>query len=326
MYHGGKMRKNKNIFSHKKNIYSGRSKDKGSKALVLLLIIILGSLFGFAIFKLIGEDYFTSKTPILATETQVESAVEIAVNPEDLVENSNHIHAADPMAYSTLDVRNWITSAQPYTGEKIAFLTFDDGPNPGNTDKILDILKEKGARATFFIIGSRIETTSTAGATMNRILSEGSSIGIHSYSHVYTTLYPGNTGNKDIIKAEIDKTQELIRTATGKTTFKSNVFRYPGGHMSWKELESVVDPYLEEDGIEFIDWNAMNGDGEPTSRRPKEAEAMANFVMESLQLSKVKNVMVVLMHDATNKTLTVEALPKIIDILVSEGYTFGILK
>jgi peptidoglycan/xylan/chitin deacetylase (PgdA/CDA1 family) len=124
---------------------------------------------------------------------------------------------------------------------------------------------------------------------------------------------------------EIDKTQELIRKVTQRENFKSGVFRYPGGHMSWTGIE-IADSYLAENGIEYIDWNAMNGDSEPTSRRPKDALGTANYVMESLKFSKVKDVVVVLMHDASNKNLTVEALPQVIDILKSEGYTFGILK
>lgn len=325
MYHGGKMRKNKNIFSNNKSIYSSGKKGGGSKAIVLLLIIVLGSLLGFTIFKLYGENFFTSKTPITVIETPVETEVEIVVKPEDLVDQSNHIHAVDKFAYSTLDVRNWISSVEPYQGEKLVFLTFDDGPSPENTGKILDILKEKEARATFFTLGTSIEKNGNSGDVLNRILNEGSAIAIHSYTHVYDTLYPGKTGDKDAIMTEIDKMQELIRTVTKRENFKSSVFRYPGGHMSWKGLD-VVDSYLAENGIEYIDWNAMNGDSEPTSRRPKDAQGTANFVMESLKFSKVKDVVVVLMHDASNKNLTVEALPQVIDVLKSEGYTFGILK
>ena len=112
---------------------------------------------------------------------------------------------------------------------------------------------------------------------------------------------------------------------TGRDTFKSQVLRYPGGHMSWKEIDAS-DAYLAEDGIEYIDWNAMNGDSEPTARRPKDPEALAAFVMESLVFTNMKDVVVVLMHDAENKTMTTESLPMIIDTLRNEGYKFGILK
>lgn len=322
------MKKNSDIFSNKgSTYYSGSRRSKGV-LIKLILILTIGSALGLVIFKLLGEDKFTSKTPIVVDPNPVETPMEeeeVIVRPEDLVEESNHIQMASEYAYSTKDVRNWITGVEPYTGEKIAFLTFDDGPSPENTGKLLDILKEKEAAATFFIIGTSIDNSNNSGTVLNRILDEGNAIGLHSYTHVYDRLYPNKTGDKAFIKEELDLLQQKVREVTGKDDFKSHVFRYPGGHMTWKGLEEV-DALLAEDGIEYVDWNAMNGDSEPTARRPKDAESTANFVMESLVYSPVKNVMVVLMHDAENKGLTLESLPMVIDILKNEGYKFGILK
>jgi len=321
------MARNNNIFGNSGgSYYRSRKKSKGVFILAAL-VLILGSILGVVIFKMIGEDKFTSKTPIIAEPAPVETAVEevVEVKPEDLVENSNHIHSAAEYAYSTEDVRNWITGTEAYTGEKIAFLTFDDGPSPENTGKILDILEEKDVAATFFVIGTSIDNSGQSGTVINRILDEGNAVALHSYTHVYEKLYPGKTGDKEFIKSELDQLQERIREVTGKENFKSGVFRYPGGHMTWDGIDEV-DAYLKEDGIEYIDWNAMNGDSEPTARRPKDPEALANFVLESLVFSKVKDVVVVLMHDAENKTMTTESLPMIIDQLKEEGYKFGILK
>lgn len=323
-YHGGFMGR-KNIFSSNQNRYFSGG-GRGKKTLVvLLLVLVLGTALGAVIFKFFGEQNFTSKTPIVVTETPAETPEEPVVKPEDLVEDSNHIFAAAPYAYSTKTVREWITGQVPYTGEKLAFLTFDDGPSATNTGKLLDVLKAHNARATFFIIGTSIEKNANAGDTLNRILAEGSSLGLHSYSHVYDKLYPQKTGDPLVIQEEIQKTQDLIRSTTGKANFTSHVFRYPGGHMSWKGT-AEVDALLAEDGIEHIDWNAMNGDSEPTVRRPKDAAATAAFVLDSLKYTKVKDVIVVLMHDAENKGLTLEALPTVIETLRNEGYTFGILK
>lgn len=319
--------KKKNIFDNSGGTYySSKKKSKGF-LIIFLLVLVIGTALGVTIYKLIGEDKFTSKTPIVVEQDNEEEPMPevIEADPMDLVENSNHIHKAADYAYSTKDVRNWITEVEPYDGEKIAFLTFDDGPSPQNTGKILDILKEKEAVATFFTIGSSIENSNSSGDVLNRILDEGSAIALHSYTHVYEKLYPDNTADKEYIKQEMDQLQEKIREVTGKDQFKSHVLRYPGGHMSWKEID-VADAYLGEDGIEYIDWNAMNGDSEPTARRPKDPEALAAFVMESLVFTRVKDVVVVLMHDAENKGMTTESLPMIIDTLRSEGYKFGILK
>lgn len=322
------MRRN-DIFnkSNSNGYYRGTRKPK-VWPILLLVVLIVGVVIGIVIYKLIGEDYFTSQKPVIAEPEPIETPAEevvVEINPQDLVENSNHIYAAKDYAYSTKDVRNWINSLEPYTGEKIAFLTFDDGPSPTNTARILDVLKEKEAVATFFTIGTSIENNASSGDILNRVLSEGHGIALHSYTHVYDKLYPGKTVDKEAVKEELDKLQDKIREATGKEKFKSHVFRYPGGHMSWRGTEES-DAYLAEDGIEYIDWNAMNGDSEPTSRRPKDPEALANFVQESLVYTKVKNVIVVLMHDAENKGMTVDSLPLIIDELKAQGYTFGILK
>lgn len=321
------MKRKNNIFNNSGGTYYRSQKKSKGILITVLLVLVIGTALGLTIFKLIGEDKFTSKTPIVVEPEAEEEPVPevIEVNPEDLVENSNHIHEASDYAYSTRDVRNWITGVEAYEGEKIAFLTFDDGPSPQNTGKILDILKEKDASATFFTIGTSIENSNSSGDVLNRILEEGSAIALHSYTHVYEKLYPGNTADKVFIKEEMDRLQDKIREVTGREDFKSHVVRYPGGHMSWKGIEEA-DAALQEDGIEYIDWNAMNGDSEPTARRPKDPEALAAFVMESLIYTNVKDVIVVLMHDAENKEMTTESLPLIIDTLRNEGYSFGILK
>lgn len=321
------MKKNSNRFNHSGGTYYSSQKKSKGILVTVLVVLVIGSILGLTIFKLMGEDKFTSRTPTVVEPLPEEEPLPevIQADPKDLVENSNHIHEASDYAYSTKDVRNWITGVEAYEGEKIAFLTFDDGPSPENTGKLLDILKEKEAVATFFTIGTSIENSNSSGDVLNRILSEGSAIALHSYTHVYEKLYPGNTADKEFIKEEMDRLQEKIREVTGKENFKSHVLRYPGGHMSWKGI-AEADAYLLEDGIEYIDWNAMNGDSEPTARRPKDPEALAAFVMESLIYTNVKEVMVVLMHDAENKSMTTASLPMIIDTLRAEGYSFGILK
>lgn len=319
----------KNIFnsSNSNGYYRGTRRPR-IWPILLIFILVAGTALGVLIYKLMGEEHFTSNKPVIKDPDPIETPVEevvVEIDPAELVKESNHIYGAKDYAYSTKDVRNWITGTEPYTGEKIAFLTFDDGPSPSNTGRLLDILKEKDAVATFFVIGSSIEKNAASGEILNRVLSEGHSIALHSYTHVYEKLYPGKTADKEYILEELDRLQEKIRETTGKNTFKSHVFRYPGGHMSWGGTEES-DAFLAENGVEYIDWNAMNGDSEPTARRPKDPEALASFVQESLIYSKVKDVMVILMHDAENKGMTAESLPMIIDTLKSQGYKFGILK
>ena len=314
------MRRNSNIFGSNKKSNGGRI------AVTVLFILVVGSLVGLLLFKFVGEGFFASKTPVTVEENPAPVAEPVkALLPEDLMEDGNHIVLADKYSYNTADVRNWTLGLEPYSGEKLVFLTFDDGPTNESTDKILDVLKDTGVGGTFFLIGDSIEKTPRSGEIINRIMDEGSSVALHTYTHVYDKLYPGKIGDGPYIKDELDRLVEKIRQVTGKETFNSRVLRYPGGHMTWKDMDPV-DELLRSTGIEYIDWNAINGDSEPTSRRPKDAVESANFVFDSIQFSKVKSVVVVLMHDANNKPLTVESLPAVIDRFKAEGFKFGILK
>lgn len=248
-----------------------------------------------------------------------------AENPLDLVENSNHIKSASKYAYDTSEIREYIMSKKEYSGNKKVFLTFDDGVTPGITDKVLDILKEKGVPATFFIVGKTLNDQSKP--YLERELKEGHGIAIHSYTHDYEKLYPSRVPNPAVIKEEAEKTQNRLIELLGEN-FKTHVWRYPGGHLSWKGLDSENngDAVLKEMGLEWIDWNGMNGDAEPLKKRPTNEDEMLEFVKTSIKYWKQQDVVVILMHDSNGKNLTVKTLPKVIDHFKSQGFEFGILK
>lgn len=247
---------------------------------------------------------------------------EVKSNENALVKNSNHIQKSEPKAYSTADVRAFIRREKPYVGKKMVFLTFDDGPNLRISPKILDVLKEKNVLATFFLVGQNLEPSHES--VVKRELAEGHAIAMHSFTHDYHTLYPGRRGNTEAIINEEQKTEQRLQEILGKD-FKSSVWRYPGGHLSWKGLEGSVEG-LKKDGVEWMDWNALAGDAEPRSRAPKNSEQMLTFLKNSVEENKNKDVIVVLMHDAPNKVITLKTLPSIIDYFKAEGYDFGILK
>ena len=89
------------------------------------------------------------------------------------------------------------------TDEKIVALTFDDGPNPPYTDRLLDVLAKHNVKATFFMIGNRIEKHPE---TVQRVIAEGHQIGNHSYSHPLLGFLPPST-----VEREIERTDALIR-------------------------------------------------------------------------------------------------------------------
>lgn len=240
-----------------------------------------------------------------------------------LVKGSNHITTAEEYAFDTKEIREYILGQREYKGEdKWAFLTFDDGPNTTITVDILNILDEKDAHATFFVVGNSV--TEKHSEVLRRQINEGHALALHSYSHNYKYMYPGRSGNAANIASEVEKSQSALQSILGKD-FYSGVWRYPGGHMSWNNLQAA-DEKLANLGVEWIDWNSLSGDAEPKSRRPTTASGLVEFTNKTIEKNDNKDIVVVLMHDAINKDLTVEALPDIIDSLRAQGYSFGILK
>lgn len=202
------------------------------------------------------------------------------------------------------------------------FLTFDDGPNTSVTPQILKILSENDVHGTFFVVGKSV--TENHYNILKQIISEGNSIAVHSFSHDYHTLYPGKIANPAKILEEARLTEKRLEKCFGED-FKSNVFRYPGGHMSWNNIHDA-DEVLSKDGYIWIDWNCLNGDAERKSVRPVNTEEQIKYIDKTLHKNLHSDVAVVLMHDASNKQLTVNSLNSIIKYFKDNDYKFCILK
>lgn len=194
-------------------------------------------------------------------------------------------------------------------GDKIAFLTFDDGPSP-NTEKILDILKQHNVKATFFVIG---QCASGHPDTLRRTVREGHSIGNHTYSH---NLSYGSKFPPSAFIDELKKNDENLKRILGKD-FHTNLIRFPGGSFGHDSYKSKV----TDAGYSYLDWNATNGD--TSAICPSKESILSTFKREAGS-GKYQHL-VVLMHDAGAKKTTVEALPEIIEFLKSNGYEFGVV-
>lgn len=268
--------------------------------------------------------------PETETEKETETESEKETNDEkvsDTNENKNHNGKFSANAYDVVTVREKLYDGD-IDGKKLAFLTFDDGPNNDVTPRILDILKEKNVPATFFTVGKAIHED-TANV-LKRIYNEGHAIATHSFSHEYEDLYPGRYPNAEYILKEEKKSIERLKSFLGEE-FYTKVFRYPGGHMSWnKEGLKASDKLLQDNNIYWIDWNSMTGDAQPKNikqvPRPETVQKVLDNFDESARLNGVSNVAVILMHDAIGKEITVEALPNLIDHLQKLGYEFGIIE
>ena len=239
-----------------------------------------------------------------------------------LKKGSNHSIEASDYAYDVTAVNNTIRGKSDDVKGKVVFLTFDDGIDPTLTPQVMDILKEYGVHATFFHIGYTI--TPENGDILKRQITEGHAIANHSLSHNFNLLYPGRVPNQSQIVSEVNQTNANFQAILGKD-FKTRIFRYPGGHMSWQGLEST-DHALAKEGIQWIDWNMLCGDAEPLSVRPTTSESMMAYMDGSQKYFPETTVKVVLMHDTAGKELTVQTLPQIIEYFKNQGYTFGVLE
>ncbi|MEG0805203.1 MAG: polysaccharide deacetylase family protein [Lachnospiraceae bacterium] len=183
------------------------------------------------------------------------------------------------------------------------YLTFDDGPSD-NTDAILDILAEHKVKATFFVTGKEDEHSKEM---YKRIVAEGHTLALHSYSHKYSTIYK----SLDAYKKDLTKLSDLLYNVTG---VRPKYVRFPGGssnQVSNIDMKEIIG-YLNEEGYTYYDWNVVSGDA--TSRSYTTDDLVTN-IMEGV---KQYQTSIVLMHDATNKISTVNALEKVIDKLQNQ--------
>ena len=193
---------------------------------------------------------------------------------------------------------------------KRVFLTFDDGPSTV-TPTILDILKQQNVKATFFVLGSRVEAMPEV---VSRMYEEGHYIANHGYSHVYETIYASPQSVLD----EFNKCNEAVKTAINVPEYNSHLFRFPGGLVGGKyaEIKAQAKSLLNENNIVNVDWNALIGDSEKNN-------ATVEFLIQRMQETvATKNSVVILMHDAQAKKTTVDALPQVIQYLTEQGYKF----
>ena len=302
---------------------------KNRKALNLCLIIAnlaVLAILGFVLFQHQNSKVNRMvKTPKNEQVSKGSSSSSKKAKKEDktqLKKGSNHSIEASDYAYDVTAVNNTIRGKSDDVKGKVVFLTFDDGIDPTLTPQVMDILKEYGVHATFFHIGYTI--TPENGDILKRQITEGHAIANHSLSHNFNLLYPGRVPNQSQIVSEVNQTMANFQAILGKD-FKTRIFRYPGGHMSWQGLEST-DHALAKEDIQWIDWNMLCGDAEPLSVRPTTSESMMAYMDGSQKYFPETTVKVVLMHDTAGKELTVQTLPQIIEYFKNQGYTFGVLE
>ena len=182
------------------------------------------------------------------------------------------------------------------------YLTFDDGPSTENTSKILDILKEKNVKASFFLLNY----DESKNEIVKRIKDEGHVIGIHGYSHNYSEVYSS-------VENTMDNFYKLEKHLYETIGYRTKVVRFIGGSsntISKKYCAGVMTEAvkrLEVEGYRYFDWNVDSGD---SSENAKTAEEIYKEVVNGIKPNRDN---IILMHDTNAKDSTVEALENIID-------------
>lgn len=203
----------------------------------------------------------------------------------------------------TVEVFN-INEESNDANKKVIYLTLDDGPSYKITSKVLDILKENEVKATFFLIGNQIEGKEDI---VKRINNEGHSIGLHTFTHKYKSIYC----NEDkFIQEMIDCRNEINRVVG----ISPNIIRFPGG--SYKHLNKNYLKKLHDNNFRIYDWNLDNTDG----LNPKLSSC--ELYRKTINGSEGLKTIILLMHCTDMHKNTCEALPKIIEYYKSQGYEF----
>lgn len=178
-------------------------------------------------------------------------------------------------------------------------LTFDDGPDPVYTPKLLDLLHEKGVKATFFVIGKRAEQHPDI---VRRTWAEGHLVANHTWSHysLFCFLSPRR------LRSEIERGTESVRRSCG---FRPRFFRSPVGMR-----HPLLGPYLKDAGLEYVSWTI----------RTRDTLTANSSVIARRILNKAASGDIILLHDRLpgGTDAMLQALPGVIDELRERGFKF----
>jgi len=282
------------------------SKMKNTIVSILSGWVVLSILLIAALFVLL----FQTRSQVQELKIQIEEItvlVEEGVDASELENDGTEVplyselegyEPVKPAASGISDSENLATDTDVHK----VYLTFEDGPSE-HTAEILDVLKEKGIQATFFVTGQEGES---AHALYKRIVEEGHTLGMHSYSNKYSMIYQ----SEDNFKEDITKLRAYLLGVTG---VEPVYYRFPGGssnQITNVPMENFIH-YLNQEGLVYYDWNVSSKDA--TANAYTTDEIVANVIEDVVKYK----TSVVLMHDAKDTAISPEALAAVIDALLS---------
>ena len=204
--------------------------------------------------------------------------------------------AQDPSPTQTPSSAKPATYAQARVDQPYIAMTFDDGPSAENTPRLLEMLKQRNIKATFFLIGQNVASNPDL---VRRILAEGHEIGNHSWTHPQLSKL-----SDDRVTAEITQTQDAIKDASG---FTPTLLRPPYGAITPRQREWIESRF----GLNIILWSVDPFDW----KRPG-----ASVITQRI-LSQTRPGAIILSHDIHKQT--VDAMPATLDALIAKGYKFA---
>lgn len=287
---GNKSEISKKIFY--KDIEKPKLKLKGSNYIYLFLNDE---------YKEEGFEVSDNCTKQLKDKVKIENNIDVTKTGEYFVTYS----VKDDAKNETKIERKVIVSERNKEGT--IYLTFDDGPKSGITNIILDILKEEGVKATFFV------TNNGPDELIKRAYDEGHTIALHTASHNYANIY----SSQDAYFNDLYTIQERVKKIIG---YEAKIIRFPGGSsntVSRKYQKGIMTNLTNEvinRGFKYYDWNISSGDASGGNHTKEE---IASNVINSLRKDRIN---MVLMHDI--KTYTRDALRQIIRYGKDNGYFF----
>jgi peptidoglycan-N-acetylglucosamine deacetylase len=187
------------------------------------------------------------------------------------------------------------TYTQAHVDQPYIAMTFDDGPSAENTPRLLEMLKQRNIKATFFLIGQNVASNPDI---VRRILADGHEVGNHSWTHPQLSKL-----SDDRVTSEITKTQDAIKDASG---FTPTLLRPPYGAITTRQREWIENKF----GLNIILWSVDPFDW----KRPG-----ASVITQRI-LTQVHPGAIILSHDIHKQT--VDAMPATLDGLIKKGYRF----
>ena len=283
----------------KRNSYIGSVRFFKNLILVAVLIMI-------AVPTVFAVCYHHKSADLQKTVTKLSQEIKGEKKEKDSNKDSA-TQQAEPIDYQSLYPDFYAPQKYGATErvEKTAFLTFDDGPSE-RTDEVLDILAEKGVKATFYVIGQSSEENFQR---MRDIVAQGHTLGMHSYCHNYEKIY----ASVEDYLADMYQIFTQIKEATGQTP---TAFRFPGGSLNayngalYREMISE----MMRRGFVPCDWNISSGDA------TGESMSASAITQNILGQSGDKIRCFILYHDSEPKTSSVGSLSDVIDGLQEQGF------